>query len=1024
MNEIILRRVTEKISSLPRGKNFAVVLKGVPLKFVGDENFPEDLERAAVKPSKYFLQLVNSERKFFTHAEFLLTKNFFLDEYETVYVLDNNLFVEQYPIAAELTDTTKKILLEHFTEPEDESASENLDGVAKLADIFIGMKACGNFLVGVYNDEQLLSDRRVQVVNLFDAADEELEKIDLPAAQKFFDLQEETDFVEFVWEIIFAQPERIFVRTQNFAGDKKTLDDRLKILGKYFSARTKIFRVRPPKISVPTHRGDYLKILKRYWNYDAFKNFKVYDVQTIYADKKDTRDVSQEQIISDIVGQVELCMSGEDFRDVFVTAPTGSGKSVIFQVAADYLAEKYRLLTIVISPLIALMNDQIENLYLKNFQQAATIHSDISPTAKDEVIKKIAAGEVDILYVSPETLLSRNDVALLIGDRKIGLFVIDEAHIVTTWGKQFRPDYWYLGDYIRKLRKSYPFIIATFTATAIYGGPEDMYRETIDALHMIDPITYLGYVKRDDIEIKIDHNKTDDDILKAVMRAGLYSEKTLIYFPWVKLINEEKYKLGDRDRIVAVYHGQLDKFSKQQSYERFGKGAAWVMLATKAFGMGIDIDDIKTVMHFAPTGNVCDYVQEIGRAARRKNFTGKAVYHYAAGDFKYINILHRLSKIHVYQLVEVIKKICELHRRRGKNNLMLDAENFSYIFGSEDDEQQTINRVKIALLIIRKDLEAKCSFPPITVRPWPLYSKGFFQTDARTAETIQSKYGKCVDVEDRTKNIFCVNLKKIWEKKFPDTSFPNFKRMIYVRDGTLPAELQMLLPVFIANITFERNSRSTFKKIFDAFTAAVKDIYFAKTSVNLEDLSKIFAQACGLSEHRAKNICELFASSMRAYSDEPRVIQLHTNDLNVKYSFTYKVREYFSWFEKKFAQMTEGTSYITGDKKEFVGVLSILEAMGVLSFDITGGLNNQLFVHVNQIGVLERIKSGGKYPNKILKDMERRHKFSVAMLEYIYGNNFGSADVWNLLEDYFFGKIPVAVRQQVPIPLAVKQQVP
>ena len=368
----------------------------------------------------------------------------------------------------------------------------------------------------------------------------------------------------------------------------------------------------------------------------------------------------------------------------------------------------------------------------------------------------------------------------------------------------------------------------------------------------------------------------------------------------------------------------------------------------------------------------------------------------------------------MYQLVEVIKKICELHRRRGKNNLMLDAENFSYIFGSEDDEQQTINRVKIALLIIRKDLEAKCGFPPITVRPWPLYSKGFFQTDALTADAIQSKYGKCVDVVDGAKNIFCVNLKKIWEKKFPDTSFPNFKRMIYVRDGALPAELQFLLPVFIANITLKNNHRATFRKIFDAFAAAVKNIYYAKTSVSPEDLSKTFARACGLSEHRAKNICELFISSMRAYSDEPRVIQLHANDLNVRYSFTYKAKEYFSWFENIFAQTTNGTFYITDDKKEFIAVLSILEAMGVLSFDITGGLNNQLFVHVNQIGVLERIKSGEKYPNKILKDMERRHKFSVAMLKYIYESNFGSADVWNLLEDYFFGKIPPAVRQQVP----------
>ena len=123
-------------------------------------------------------------------------------------------------------------------------------------------------------------------------------------------------------------------------------------------------------------------------------------------------------------------------------------------------------------------------------------------------MEDIKNGDCHILYLSPESLLARSDISQIIGDRKIGLIVIDEAHIVTTWGKQFRPDYWYLGDYIKKLRKkqkniNHPFVIATFTATAIHGGIEDMYTETLDSLNMRKPITYLGYVKRDDIKIKI-----------------------------------------------------------------------------------------------------------------------------------------------------------------------------------------------------------------------------------------------------------------------------------------------------------------------------------------------------------------------------------------------------------------------------------------------------------------------------------------------------------------------------------------
>ena len=186
----------------------------------------------------------------------------------------------------------------------------------------------------------------------------------------------------------------------------------------------------------------------------SFRSHSYYDVAKLENGDKDTINISQEQIVSDLVTQVETCMNGRnDFRDLFVTAPTGAGKSVMFQLPAIYLAENHNLLTIVISPLIGLMNDQVKNLEIKNYKYARTINSDISPVIKQDIIEKVASSQYHILYISPETLLSRSDVEQLIGDRTIGMIVIDDAHIVTTWGKQFRPDYWYLGDHITKLRK-------------------------------------------------------------------------------------------------------------------------------------------------------------------------------------------------------------------------------------------------------------------------------------------------------------------------------------------------------------------------------------------------------------------------------------------------------------------------------------------------------------------------------------------------------------------------------------------
>ena len=101
---------------------------------------------------------------------------------------------------------------------------------------------------------------------------------------------------------------------------------------------------------------------------------------------------------------------------------------------------------------------------------------------------------------------------------------------------------------------------------------------------------------------------------------------------------------------IAIYHGQLDKMRRNENYIKFKNGDVLVMLGTKAFGMGIDIDDITTIVHFAPTGNICDYVQEIGRAARRSDIEGLAYYDFMSNDFKCINRLHGLSVIKKYQL--------------------------------------------------------------------------------------------------------------------------------------------------------------------------------------------------------------------------------------------------------------------------------------------------------------------------------------------------------------------------------------
>ena len=248
------------------------------------------------------------------------------------------------------------------------------------------------------------------------------------------------------------------------------------------------------KVDLPDLYEEYLEVLHR-----KNKTYNFYDIE-MYKDPFNTNEIfklNQSIIIDTIYKNILKAQDGEYPRDIFVTAPTGAGKSILFQIPAILAAERNNLVTIVISPLIGLMNDQVENI--KSMTRcAATINSDFTPFEKEKIKEDIKNGKISILYISPESLLSNTDITTFIGGRQIGLLVIDEAHTVATWGKNFRPDYWYLGDYLNKLRHNskHLFPIATFTATATIGnGTEDMYHDIIDSLNM-SPIEFIGNVKR------------------------------------------------------------------------------------------------------------------------------------------------------------------------------------------------------------------------------------------------------------------------------------------------------------------------------------------------------------------------------------------------------------------------------------------------------------------------------------------------------------------------------------------------
>ena len=1060
-SRVIANRIRDKLSTLPIDNDAVIVLKGIPLSVV--EDGIDRIRLADVVSNKlgYFMSIYG-RRKYLSYEEFLLMSDFVVSQYKEIYILNNNIYMDQYPVEECFDDNIRAGLLSHFTESEIDENDETFIGeIDEYISVFQGIKEYNGYLMGAYSEVPALQNPKVITVNLFDNKRMDLQLSTASETEEFVELVEESDYIDFI-KLLFAEPDEIYVRVANYTGDTNKLKDHIAIAATYWKDYTDIIFLQAQALDDKyEHRDDYSAILEKYWGYPSFRNLSVYDMSELDQGKKKVVQVSQESVIANLVEEVEHCGDGKDFRDIFVTAPTGAGKSVMFQVPAIYLAENYNLLTIVVSPLIGLMNDQVQNLEVKNYSAAKTINSDISPIIKQDIIEKVSDGQYHILYLSPETLLSRSDVEQLIGDRTIGMIVIDEAHIVTTWGKQFRPDYWYLGDHIRKLRKQQmknkgrSFVVATFTATAIYHGIEDMYTETINSLHMLNPITYLGYVKRNDIDIIINKQKKDkgvrteyeldkfEQVESVLKRAIVTNKKTLIYFPTVALIDRCFEYLRNKREIgrVAIYHGRLSKDLKQENYEKFLAKEKLVMLATKAFGMGIDINDIEIVVHFAPTGNVCDYVQEIGRAARREDLQGEALYNYNARDFKHINRLHGLSTIQKYQLIMVIEKVNELYQNnlqgpnrrdltKKRRTMLLDAENFTYIFGSPiSDEDSNVNKVKTALLLIQKDFEAKIGFSPINVRPIPMFSVGFFAIAPATQQKLLRKYPRAIEEIESDKHICRVMLSSIWTKSYNTLSFPKFKYMLYSKDTEnldFVAKYPMD-PALCVNVRFNDDYSSKFQNIWDSLRGVVGKKVISSEHTAVSELVEAISSECGINKYKAQTICEVVIASMDSYrksfarTTAPIVQERTTVEGKTKYQFNVAVNSYFQWVESGLRKIQNKTVdnelYLINDNgkrtKEYNVILGVLEAMGVLTFEMIGGANSQLYIYVNQIrSLIDIINAPWSYNNRLLDTVAERHLISVKMLTHLYEGGFTSQERWNLIEDYFLGHIPEKVKDE------------
>ncbi len=334
-------------------------------------------------------------------------------------------------------------------------------------------------------------------------------------------------------------------------------------------------------------------------------------------------------------------------KDTLVVQPTGAGKSAIYQIAGLMIEG----VTVIISPLIALQKDQVDSINAQDTAEAVVINSQQSAADARATVEKIEKGEVEYIFLAPEQLRKQETLERL-DQAGVSLFVIDEAHCISQWGHDFRPDYINVGPVVERL--GHPAVLA-MTATAT----PQVRQEIIERLGMRDPEVMVHGFDRPNISLRVDAFTSEDDKMQALVKRALWADKPgIVYVATRKNAEEIMRALAEEGVNSLFYHAGLRAKERDEIQQRFMSGDAEVIVATNAFGMGVDKADVRFVYHYDISESLDAYYQEVGRAGRDGE-KSEAVLFYRTenvGRQKFRTGEGKIEPAHVEQVAEVISK--------------------------------------------------------------------------------------------------------------------------------------------------------------------------------------------------------------------------------------------------------------------------------------------------------------------------------------------------------------------------------